>query len=104
MQPRKLCRHLHSWAVALTLAALVTSTAQANHGRQADVRQPPTRIVTVEAGSGFDWGDASIGGAGVLGVTLIAAGIGLLLVRRNRAAANSDPPALVSRVERRYGQ
>ena len=86
MQRRELWRHLRSWAVVLTLAALITPTAQAHHGRQADVRQPPTRIVTVETGGGFDWGDASIGGAGVLGVVLIAGGVGLLLVRRNRAA------------------
>jgi murein DD-endopeptidase MepM/ murein hydrolase activator NlpD len=74
-------------AFVLTLAALLTPTAQANHGRDADVRQPPTRIVTVETGGGFDWGGASIGGAGLLGVVLLAGGVGLLVVRRSHAAA-----------------
>jgi hypothetical protein len=44
-----------------------------------------TPIVEVqEPSGGFDWGDAGIGAAGMLGLFSIAAGIGLLLTARKR--------------------
>ncbi len=49
---------------------------------------PPVQIPVVEArnapSSGFDWGDAGIGAAGMLGIFSIAAGSALLLTGRRR--------------------
>ena len=49
---------------------------------------PPVQIPVVEArdvpSSGFDWGDAGIGAAGMLALFSIAAGSGLLLTGRRR--------------------
>ena len=49
---------------------------------------PPVQIPVLEArdvpSSGFDWGDAGIGAAGMLAIFSIAAGSGLLLTGRRR--------------------
>jgi hypothetical protein len=49
---------------------------------------PPVQIPVVEAhdgpSGGFDWGDAGIGAAGMLGIFSIAAGSALLLTGRRR--------------------
>ncbi|HEX6585100.1 MAG TPA: hypothetical protein VF056_15980, partial [Thermoleophilaceae bacterium] len=49
---------------------------------------PPVQIPVLEArdvpSSGFDWGDAGIGAAGMLGIFSIAAGSALLLTSRRR--------------------
>jgi hypothetical protein len=49
---------------------------------------PPVQIPVLEArdvpSSGFDWGDASIGAAGMLAIFSIAAGCALLLTGRKR--------------------
>jgi hypothetical protein len=48
--------------------------------------QIPAPVVEVKGSpaSGFDWGDAGIGAAGILGLFSIAAGVGLLLTARKR--------------------
>ena len=40
------------------------------------------RVVSVDSNSGFDWGDAGIGAAAVLAVTMIGAGAVLTLSHR----------------------
>jgi len=52
------------------------------HGIQAST------VVVSSSGDGFDWGDASIGAAGVLVVALMGAGSAVML-RRNRHRAAS---------------
>lgn len=44
--------------------------------------QAPVQIIRVSAHSGFDWGDAGIGAAGGLGLSLLAIGGGLVVTRR----------------------
>ena len=46
----------------------------------------PTPVIEVREvpGSGFDWGDAGIGAAGMLALFSIAAGLGLMVGRRRR--------------------
>jgi hypothetical protein len=61
---------------------------------QAPIARTPAVIVRVSSGeSGFHWGDAGIGAAGVLGLSLIAVASGLAVshrrARRTRSAATS---------------
>jgi hypothetical protein len=42
-----------------------------------------TTVVAVSSPSGFDWGDAGIGAAAGLGLSLLAVGGSVILVRRN---------------------
>jgi hypothetical protein len=66
--------------------------------RSPDVQDATTRapaVAAVPAGvtpaaaastsSGFEWGDAGIGAAGMLGIVLLAAGLGMLAVRHRHA-------------------
>ena len=72
--------------VALAIAAgTFVPSAQARHATRSEdgTGQPPTRIITVHAADTFDWSDATIGGAGVMG-TALAAGGSLLLLRRHQ--------------------
>jgi hypothetical protein len=46
--------------------------------------EPPAPIVTVTESTGFDWGDAGIGAAGMLALFSIAAGSAVLLTGRKR--------------------
>jgi hypothetical protein len=48
-----------------------------------EIRATPA-VVAVDSPSGFDWGDAGIGAAGMLALFSIAAGSALLLTGRNR--------------------
>ena len=49
-----------------------------------DPSAPPATVVTVTPGnSGFDWGDAGIGAAGGLALSLVALGGGLALSQRS---------------------
>jgi hypothetical protein len=43
-----------------------------------------TRTVTASSPRGFDWGDAGIGAAGGLGLSMVAAGGTLVITRRRR--------------------
>jgi hypothetical protein len=52
-------------------------------GVSSDIRATPS-VVEVEAPSGFDWGDAGIGAAGMLALFSIAAGSLLLIAGRRR--------------------
>ena len=49
------------------------------------VREPAPAPVATTTSSGIDWGDASLGAGGLLGLTLLAAGGSFVLVRRRHA-------------------
>ena len=44
--------------------------------------QPAVQVVRVSASGGFDWGDAGIGAAGGLGLSILGVSGGLALTRR----------------------
>jgi hypothetical protein len=72
-------------ALACTLPALAASTAAAQPQHSAGLTsggQPPPTLVQVTAPSGFDWGDAGIGAAAGLAISLIAVGGALTVFRR----------------------
>ena len=84
-------------ALALALGALAPAAASAQlelNPRRATTSspQPVVEIVRVSAPGGFDWGDAGIGAAGALGLSMLAIGGGLVLAaRRHRTPDTSDP-------------
>ena len=57
--------------------------------------QPAVQIVRVPAPGGFDWGDAGIGAAGGLGLSMLAIGGGLVIAQR-RDRRPSGPAAATS--------
>ena len=83
-------------ALAVALGAIAPAQASARFelnprpARSTPSPQPAVEIVRVSDPGGFDWGDASIGAAGALGLSMVALGGGLLI-----AARRSRAPALV---------
>lgn len=77
-------------AVVLAVGATAPSAASAglNLGPPSPTSdtpsQPAVRVVRVSAHDSFDWGDAGIGAAGGLGISLLATGGGLMLARTQR--------------------
>ena len=67
----------------------LSSPSSADIAAKATVPQAAVRIQTPQ--TGFDWGDAGIGAAGGIGITMLAAGGGLLAVRMRRD--HLDPAA-----------
>jgi hypothetical protein len=66
--------------------------------------QPAVQIVRVSAPGGFDWGDASIGAAGALGLSMVALGGRLVIAaRRSRAPARVGSGARRNAVEHAAG-
>jgi hypothetical protein len=85
-------------ALALALGGLAPAAASARtdlnlpRARTTPSPQPGVQIVRVSAPGGFDWGDAGIGAAGALGLSMLAIGGGLVLAaRRHRTPDTSDP-------------
>jgi hypothetical protein len=64
---------------------LLPDTQDAANGRRGAA--PTIEVVTVAAPGGFDWIDAGIGAAFVLGLSLIGAGALLVVQRRRRDSA-----------------
>jgi hypothetical protein len=70
-------------ALAVALGAIAPAQASARlelnprPARSTPASQPAVQIVRVSAPGGFDWGDASIGAAGALGLSMVAIGGGL---------------------------
>jgi hypothetical protein len=60
--------------------------AQAKTSSLAGTPARPRQVVTGSAASGLDWGDATIGAAGVLGLSMVAAGGSLAIARKRRHA------------------
>jgi hypothetical protein len=88
MQKRRFATAVLSLAVASAGAA---PAAQAHHapGEGTVAPQAPTRIITVSQPRGFDFGSASIGAGGAIGVVLVAGG-SAVLVRRNRTRKTAE--------------
>lgn len=84
------------WAVRpAPSAAIVPATGQqrlpddrANRPQPASLAEPPVVVVHSTSGAGFAWGDAAIGAAAMLGLTLVAgaATAGVRSRRRELAA------------------
>jgi hypothetical protein len=81
-------------ALAVALGAIAPAQASARFelnprpARSTPSHQPAVQIVRVSTPGGFDWGDASIGAAGALGLSMAAIGGGLVIAaRRTRAPA-----------------
>jgi hypothetical protein len=72
---------------ACTLASVPCPTAQAQSADEQS-RRP---IVVEVRDSGFDWADAGIGGAAVLGLVLAGAGAALVVRPREPAGALTQP-------------
>src|ERR1019366_3113328 len=85
-------------ALAIALCAIAPAAASARldlnppAATTTSSPQPAVQIVRVSAPSGFDWGDAGIGAAGALGLSMLAMGGGLVIAdRRRRTPGTSDP-------------
>jgi hypothetical protein len=85
-------------ALALALGAIAPAVASARPNLDPPSRtttqspEPAVQIVRVPAGGGFDWGDASIGAAGGLGLSMLALG-GSLLITQRRGRRSSESAA-----------
>jgi hypothetical protein len=91
--------HQINTTLALALALGTIAPAQASARLELNPRQatstpshePAVQIVRVSSPGGFDWGDASIGAAGALGLSMAAIGGGLVIAaRRTRAPARDE--------------
>ena len=60
--------------------------AEAKTSSLAGTPAPPLQVVTASAARGFDWGDATIGAAGVLVLSMVAVGGTLAIARKRRHA------------------
>jgi hypothetical protein len=85
--PKRLHRPLRALAVLGVLFALAAGDAAARPASTYNPNGPatgqPSTIVRVVAPSnGFDWGDAAIGAAAGLGISLVALGGGIAASRR----------------------
>ena len=60
--------------------------AQAKTSSLAGTPARPGQVVTASVARGFDWGDATIGAAGVLGLSVVAVGGSLAITRKRRHA------------------
>ena len=91
MQVRNINSRLGGCALMLALAAAGTAPAAQAHripgvgspGAPSSAAQPPPRIITVSHPDGFDFGAASVGAGGAIGIVLVASG-SALLIKRNR--------------------
>ena len=83
-------------ALALTLAAVTPTAASARpylNDPTLGTSQTTTPIVrVVTPNSGFDWGDAAIGGAGGLALSLLGLGGALALSHQRSRRPNSPTP------------
>jgi hypothetical protein len=84
---RRLRRGLQALVLGGALAAL-TAASVAAHPNTADPRaakhaSPVLVVRVIASNTGFDWGDAAIGAAGGLAISLVAAGATLAVSRRH---------------------
>ncbi len=65
--------------------------AQAKTSSLAGTPARPRQVVTASAARGFDWGDATMGAAGILGLSIVAVGGSLAIAgKRRHAIARED--------------
>jgi apolipoprotein N-acyltransferase len=83
-------RYNHRISKALAVALATGAVAPAGASAMLPPPDPPqpahsttVELVRVSGHSGFDWGDAGIGAAGALGLSMLAAG-GIVVVTRRR--------------------
>jgi hypothetical protein len=96
-------RHKTTAAIALALSAIAAPAASARPlppDPVYDAETTPPTIVRVNAPSniGFDWGDAGIGAAGGLAVSMLSIGAGLAISQRRErrwsaSAARASRPS-----------
>ena len=95
----RLSRPMRGLALAAVITALAAPTASAIPVEQLmpdargnpELRATPVRVVEVGADRGFDWGDAVIGGAGVLALMAIGAGAAIATGHRPGPRHNPQP-------------
>jgi hypothetical protein len=84
-------------ALPLALCAIAPAAASARldlnpPARTTSTHQPAVQVIRVSAPGGFSWGDAGIGAAGALGLSMLATGGRLVIAeRRRRTPGPSDP-------------
>ena len=103
----------HQIKTTLALAVALGAIAPAPASARFELNPPPARttpsqpavqIVQVPAPGGFDWGDAGIGAAGALGLSMVALGGGLVIAaRRSRAPARVGSGARRNALEHAAG-
>jgi hypothetical protein len=96
-------RTYHQIKTTLALALAVGAVAPAAASARLDLNPPRTRttpsprptvqIVRVSAAGGFDWGDAGIGAAGALGLSMLGVGGGIVVTTRRRRTPRTSSPA-----------
>jgi hypothetical protein len=85
-------------ALALALGAIAPAAASARFDLNPPAAsttpspQPAVQIVRVSAPGGFDWGDAGIGAAGALGLSMLAMGGGLVIAGKRRQTPGASDP------------
>jgi hypothetical protein len=95
--------HSGSSTLATTLVIVVTAAAGAaaktshHAGTPASSRQPAAQVIRVSS-RGFDWGDAGIGAAAGVGLSMLAVGGGLLITANRRRGVGTGE-ATVSSVD-----
>jgi hypothetical protein len=95
----RLARAVRGLALAAVISALAAPIASAisdeqvrqDAGGKSELRATPVRVVEVEAGRGFDWGDAGIGASGLLALAAIGAGAALATGHRPRTRHSPQP-------------
>jgi hypothetical protein len=96
----RLARAVRGLALAAVISALAAPIASAisdeqvrqDAGGKSELRATPVRVVEVEAGRGFDWGDAGIGATGVL--ALLAIGAGAAIATGHRPGSRNNPQSI----------
>ena len=79
-------RSRRSLATALALVAIGAPPASADprlHASEQASQRAGATIVRVEDRGGFDWADAGIGAAGGVAVSVLSAGVALLISERS---------------------
>ena len=78
------------WPVLITVCTLASMPCATAHAQRTE--EPSRSPIVVEVrDDGFDWADAGIGGAGVLGLVLAGAGAALIVRRQNEPAPRKQP-------------
>jgi hypothetical protein len=91
--------HDRSMKTALALALAATAITPAAASARFDLNPPrvhraapPVQVVDNSAGSGFDWGDAGIGAAGALGLSMLVVGGGVAIAGKRRGPGTTATP------------
>lgn len=90
----------HSVTAPLVLALTLSALAPAGVAAQSTdltatataASRPPVQIIRVVTPGGFRWGDAGIGAAGGIGLSIAVAGGGLLIAQRHGRRASGSRP------------